>query len=414
MASQLPIKSFTFIKPQNNRIGDGGDCLGRDTISLKTITAINAIGISVFYVFSRIYFNQFLSESEIGFLFSLSGFLIFLQPFWAVITDFLGSTRRMYQLVVIGSGSVFLIYYLWSDVFLGNFWLLVFLFVAFGFFDTGRGPIWNSMVLTLLDETETDGTGFGDVRLFFSLGWAAGSVVFGWYLLEGSLNYIFLFSSFLFFTTVIFSLTLSETKRGTLKTVNVFEDSEARKLLFNREIWIFLLFLFISGVGTQAADNFLPIYLQDHFAMSTLTLGGFYAAGSLGEVPFFHYGENIIDRMGIEGYIVTGFVVQSLIWILLGFVSAPSLAFVAWIVRGMGYSFIVLGSVLYLDSNSPSESRTIGQSLFTLTFFGISAIVGRILGGFIAEAWGLSSLYFFAGALGFVGIAGLTLNWLIE
>lgn len=388
--------------------------LFRRTDMLKIIYGFSAMAMAVFLIFSRIYFKDAgLSNGQIGILLSIPGFiLVFSQPIWSILTDYFGSAKKMFQIMVGGSAVFLLIYYFGADFFLAHFAALMVLFIAFSFFYTGRGPTRNSLTLTHLDEVDRNNNGFGGVRLWFSVGWAISSVVIGWFFLENSLQFLFPISAGLFALTALLVFYLPATERSKLQRVNIFRDPQARKILGNREVLIYLVAVFVLGVGTLASSTFLPIYLKESFEFSTLSLGAFYAIGALAEVPFFHYGERLVGLFGIRRFIISGFLVQSLIWIVLGLVTIPAVAFLVWMVRGLGYSFIYLGSVLYLDWNSPVEARTIGQSMYITTFFGISAIVGRIGGGLISEFWGLNFLYLFSGVLGLVGMGILIFYWL--
>ncbi|KXA95628.1 hypothetical protein AKJ65_01435 [candidate division MSBL1 archaeon SCGC-AAA259E19] len=381
---------------------------------LKLIFGVSAMAMSVFLVFSRIYFKEAgLSNGEIGVLLSIPGFiLVFSQPLWSVLTDYFGSAKRMFQIMVGGSALFLFIYYIGADFFLTHFLALMVLFVAFSLFYTGRGPTRNSMTLTHLDKVGGDNRGFGGVRLWFSIGWAVCSVIVGWFFLENSLLFLFPISAGLFGLTALLVFLLPETERAQLQGVNIFQDPQVRKILKNREVLIYLVALFVLGVGTLASATFLPIYLKESFKVSTLSLGAFYAVGALAEVPFFHYGDELLAKFGIRKFIITGFTVQSLIWIVLGLVTIPAVAFLVWILRGFGWSLIYLGSVLYLDWNSPEEARTVGQGIYMTTFFGFSAIVGRLGGGFISEWFGLGFLYLLSGALGLVGVGILIFYWL--
>lgn len=372
------------------------------------------MALSVYLVFSRLYFREAgLSMGKIGIIFSIPGLILVLsQPAWSIMTDYFGSARKIFQIMIGGTSAFLLLYFLGEDFFLEHFIALVALFVVFSFFYTGRGPTRNSMTLTYLDDEKEDNNGFGGIRLWFSIGWAISSVIMGWYFLEGSLRLLFPISAGIFAIPVLILFSLPSTEKSTLKRANIFRDPQARRLLKNREILIFLIAVFILGVGTLGSSTFLPIYLNESLKFSTLSLGAFYAVGAIAEIPFFHYGENIMDSIGIRTFLLIGFAVQSIIWILFALSTGIYMAFIVWIIRSLGYSFIYLGSVLYLDRNSPEEARTLGQSMYITTFFGISAIVGRIGGGYLSEQFGLTSFYFFSGILGLVGLAILAVYWL--
>lgn len=381
--------------------------------TLRAIFTSRSMALAAFLIFSRLYFKDAgLSKSKIGLLFSILGFvLVFSQPIWSTMADYLGSVRRIFQATIVGSSVFLLIYHVRADFFLNHFLALIALFVAFSFFYTGGGPTRNSMTLTYLDEGERSRNGFGGIRLWFSIGWAVSAIMSGWFFLSHPLKLLFPIAAGIFILTALLVLDLPPTEKGTIRSVNIFQDPQARRILKNREVLVYLLAVFILGIGSAACYTFLPIYLDEILEFSTFSLGFFYALEAIAEVPLFYHGERIINRIGIKQFLITGFTVQSLIWLLFAVITTPISAFAIWIVRAVGYSFIYLGSVLYLDWKSPEQARTLGQSMYATTFFGIAAIVGRISGGLISQIFGFSSLYLLGGVLGFIGTGILVFYW---
>lgn len=385
--------------------------LPRSTAVLKGIFAIGAMGMAAYLVFARLYFAEAgLTKSQIGILFSVPGLILLLsQPVWSLISDYWGSARMNLQLMFVGSTLLLLLYYFKADFFLENFLLLVFLMIVFSFFYTGRGPVQNSVALSHLEGKKEE---FGEVRLWMSIGWAFSAVIVGIILFERGLDLLFPISAGFFLLTTLLVSCLPPTRRPTLQRINVFRSDKARKVFKNRKMWIFLSCLFLTGIGTRGAMIFLPIYLKEALGFTPFVLGVFYALGALAEVPFFFHGDRLIKSLGIRTFLISGFAVLSACWLLLGIITTPLIAFAIFIVpRSLGYSFLYLGSVLYIDRESPAEVRTIGQSMFMTVFFGCSGIIGSFAGGLISQYFGFSLLYSIGGIIGLISIVILIIYW---
>lgn len=382
----------------------------RPVTVLKGIFAVNAMGMATYLIFARLYFAEAgLTIIQLGILFSVPGFILILsQPIWGIFTDYWGSEKANIKIMLIGSAVFLLLYYFAASFFLDHFVALLILIGILSLFYTAKEPTQNSLALSHLEGGEKR---FGSIRLWGSIGWAICAVLLGYFLMEASLELIFPISAGLFlFTALIVSL-LPSISRPTLERINVFRSDAVRKVFKTQGFLVFLFCLFLLGIGTSAAMNFLPIYLNEFFEFNLFTLGIFYALGAIIEVPFFFYGDWAMRSLGVKPFLITGFAVLSVSVLLFGLVNTPIMAFAIFPVRGLGFSFVYLGSVNYIDHKSPIKIRTLGQSMFTMVSFGIAAIVGCSTGGLIAQQFGFPFMYLAGGAIGLISVAILVLFW---
>jgi len=382
----------------------------RSIATLKGVFTLSFMGLAAYSVFSRIYFPQAgLSESQFGLLLSIPGLVLFLsQPLWSVLSDYTGSARTNFQLMLSSSALSLLLLYFFRGFFLSHFFALILLMVVFSFFYTARGPVRNSLALSFLQEEEE---GYGRIRLWSSVGFAAASVSTGFFLARTSLEYFLPIAAGFFLLSSIGVYLLEPPKRKTLQTPNVFKSEEIRTALKNRRLWVFLVLLSLLWMGFSGALAFLPMYLNRHFGFGLGLVGAYYAFLALAEVPFFHQGDKIMERIGLRPFLISGFALMSLTWLVLGAFTKPLVALAILLVRGVGFSFVYLGAVNYVDMEVLEETRTVGQSLFTVVSFGLAGFIGRSLFGVVAEYLSLPALYLIAGGLGFVATLGLLLFW---
>lgn len=384
--------------------------MSRNIRVLKGIFTTTFMGMAAYLIFSRLYFPKSgLSNSQFGLLFSIPGIVLILsQPAWSLFTDYTGSSKTNFQIMLVGSASFLLIFYFARDFFLNHFKVLLILMGFYALFYTARGPVRNSLALSFLGESEE---GYGRIRLWSSVGWAVAAILVAYFLSETSLDLLFPAAAGFFLASAAAVYLLESPARETLRTVNIFKSEEIHEALKNKRMWIFLSCLFLLWMGVSGVMIFLPIYLTEHFSFDLVALGVFYAVMALSEVPFFYYGDYIIESIGIRAFLIVGFALLSLTWLILGLFTTPLVAFGALLIRGVGFSFVYLGSVNYMDMEVTEKTRTVGQSLFTMVSFGIAGLIGRSSFGFIADYLSLPKLYLIGGTLGVIGTVGLVLFW---
>ncbi|KXA99314.1 hypothetical protein AKJ41_05640 [candidate division MSBL1 archaeon SCGC-AAA259O05] len=300
------------------------------------------MGMAAYLIFSRLYFpKEGLSNSQFGLLFSIPGIILILsQPAWSLFTDYTGSSKTNFQIMLIGSAGFLLIFYFAQDFFLNHFMALLILMGFFALFYTARGPVRNSLALSFLGESEE---GYGRIRLWSSVGWAVAAILVAYFLSKTSLDLLFPAASGFFLASAVAVYLLKSPTRETLRTVNVFKSEEIHEALKNKRMWIFLSCLFLLWVGVSGVMIFLPIYLDEYFGFDLVTLGVFYTVLALTEVPFFYHGDDIIESIGIRAFLIVGFATLSVTWLILGLFTTPLVAFGALLIRGVGFSFVYLG-----------------------------------------------------------------------
>ncbi|MFP4006223.1 MAG: MFS transporter, partial [Candidatus Hadarchaeia archaeon] len=256
--------------------------------NLKILLLTAYMGFGIYIPFARLFFEASpLSGGQYGILMSIPGYILILsQPVWSLISDYTGSLRRNFQIMLLGSGLFLFVFFAARSFFLSNYIALLVLFGFFSIFRTGGEPIMNSLSLSFVEGT---GENYGQVRLWSSVGWAVATVLGGYFFLRTSLEYLFPLSSAFFLVAALIAFPLEEPKRKTLRTMNVFKSREIKRALNNKKLWIFLIFIFLLWVGVSSADIFVPAYLERHFEFGLVGIGVFYAFQALAEVPFFYY-----------------------------------------------------------------------------------------------------------------------------
>ncbi|MFY0543730.1 MFS transporter [Brevibacillus sp. H7] len=344
--------------------------------------------LAIFLSFLPLYLaGRGISPAEIGLMVGVGSFIgILSQPFWGMISDKYKTIKTVILLTLgisIVVGSV-----LFQSA--GALRLLILVGLMY-FFLLPTDPLTESLNYRI---SERHGVSFGAIRMFGAIGYAAASLLVGYaveYLGMGSLSYLFLGFGFL---TIVVCLFLPDAP-AVAKPIS-FADLK-RFFTYRKTIWFFLLVL-IAATPHRTNDNFLGVFIQ--------SLGG--SAGMVGQAWFFAAVSEVVFfawsgrwmRPGTEIKLITlAAAVYAVRYTLCYLVTDPQ--WVVWLQLLQGITFAVFysASIQYLYRMIPEEWRATGQTVLAVVFFGISGIVGSLVGGWVFHAFGGSQLYLLMAAV---------------
>lgn len=353
---------------------------------------IYATGAS-FFPYINLYYRQVgMSGTQIGILASMAPLvMLFTQPLWGMISDVTEPKKIM--LILLGMGMLVPLGYLRFS----GFWPFLFLGFAFFFFRSPLPAITDSLVL---DYIESKGGSYGNLRLWGAVGWSSLSLIIGRIIQRAGLRSIFYATCL--GTAIAFTI-VSQTKyQRPLSRREKRSDRFFRglgQLLKNRKIVIFLILVFLLHMATVSIWSFLSIYLDIIHTPRTL-MGMAFMIEGLSEIPLYLLAGKISRRWGLKRVLVVSFFLFSLRMSLYSFIRKPLLAIAVQGLHGPSFALFLVGSVEYVNRQTPRDLRTTGQSLLWAVFFGLASIVGNNLAGMIFDRTGIFRLYLFSGAVG--------------
>lgn len=350
-----------------------------------------ALAVGAFQFLNLFYVDFGLSTSQIGVLFAIGPFImIFAQPFWGLLTDYLNAPKATLFAMIIGASATALAFPLAS-----TFEHLILLNVLYFFFQSSIQPIADSTTMLILD----DRSEFGKIRLWGSLGYAAGVMAVGALLDTYGLWLMFILNGIILIITLLIIFRLPIGKGGARK----FKLNEALALFKNKSFLLFLLFSFMIHLTVHANNSFYAIFLQNLGA--TITLVGFsLLIKSVLEVPFFAMSKKLMTRFSYPVLLTLVAGIYGLRWIFLGV--SDSLEVLIWsqILLSLSYSIQYFVSVAYVDLITPEKYRATGQTFYWAVSLGLSGLVGNMLAGWALKYIDIQSLYLIAGGIAFVSI----------
>jgi MFS transporter, PPP family, 3-phenylpropionic acid transporter len=152
------------------------------------------------------------------------------------------------------------------------------------------------------------------------------------------------------------------------------------------------------------------------FSLRLIELGGDarlvgvgWAANALLEIPMMLAFRRVAVRVPVERLVVLGaaiFAARAALWAVTG--SATAVVVVAAL-GGTGFALFLVGTTTWVASRAPVGMQVTAQALFSGTAFALGSILGALIAGLIAGAWGLAALF----PLAAVGSAvGAVLVWI--
>jgi MFS transporter, PPP family, 3-phenylpropionic acid transporter len=147
--------------------------------------------------------------------------------------------------------------------------------------------------------------------------------------------------------------------------------------------------MWVSATGVMALFSLRVVELGG----DTRLVGIGWATSALFEVPVMLLFTQLARRVGLAPLIVAGtllFVARAALWSIAGS-PLTLIAFTAF--GGSGFAFAMVGTTSYVASRVPQHLQATAQALFGGTTFAFGSIVGAILAGQVANAYGLWAVY---------------------
>ena len=178
-------------------------------------------------------------------------------------------------------------------------------------------------------------------------------------------------------------------------------------VLRHRPVARFLPAVLLVWSASWLINWYFSIHLLDLGAPGEL-VGSAWAIGALVEVPIMAAYPWLGARFGGERLLVIGaaaFAVRALALLL---VSDPFLVASTMVLHGVAFALVLVGGVTFVSRHAPEATAATAQGILSATVFSVAMILGPGIGSWIAERFGISTL--FAVALT-ASLAAIPLLW---
>jgi PPP family 3-phenylpropionic acid transporter len=196
----------------------------------------------------------------------------------------------------------------------------------------------------------------------------------------------------------IFAVKIPDMKSGNSKPFL----SEAKILLKKNRVIFFLSSAFLMLASHGAYYGFFSIHLESLGYDRTFT-GIAWAIASIAEIAVMINSDLIFKRFSIETVITAAFITATARWLTLSLVKSPVLILISQTSHALTYGAFHIASILYIDSMTSDETKTLGQSLNNAVTYGFGLMVGFFLSGWIYEQAGSFALFAFSSIIALSG-----------
>ncbi|WP_058308921.1 MFS transporter [Gracilibacillus massiliensis] len=375
---------------------------GESTIPLKMLLFCFHGANTIIVSFLPLYLQfKGLTGTEIGWVMAIGPLVaIFSQPFWGYTSDKYQTVKKILMLCLIGliiSSLVFLQ--------MDTLPLLLTFGATFFFFAAPIGALGDSLSQRRADQL---GISFGSIRTWGSIGFATSSLTVGAILSNVGIQFIVWPYLVLAVAAFIVSTRLVDVKVETPP----IQFKDIGLLVKKKPFVIFLVLITLITISHRANDSFIGIYIASLGGSEDL-IGFAWFAGVASEAIVFATAGLWFRKFHPLIFIIGAGILYSIRWYFYAVFEDPMLIVALQFLHGLTFGVFYLTAFQYVTRIIPKMLQSTGHLVFVSTFFGISGIIGSLIGGVIMDNLGGSSLYLFMGILTTFGtLMMLIYHWL--
>lgn len=331
------------------------------------------------------YFNLYcyhldFSGFQIGILSAIRSVALILFPLlWGALADRFRIRRPIYILCNFISTGIWVFYLLTTD-----FWAMLVITVFYGIF---YSPIISFLEAFTMDVLGAQKKSYGRIRGWGSIAFIVTVVVLGKIIDLYSIEIILFLIFFGSLAQMFISIKIPDIQ---IKKQTAF--SSKAKVLLKRRVVIFLFCAFLMLVSHGTYYGFFSIHLEEMGYGKTF-IGISWALASIAEIIVMIKSDMIFKRFSIDNILFFSFIVAALRWFALFFATSPSLILFFQIFHAVTYGTFHVSSILYIDSLTPDEAKTLGQAVNNAVTYGLGLMVGFFINGYLFETIGTFSLF---------------------
>ena len=331
------------------------------------------------------YFNLYcyhldFSGFQIGALSAIRSFaLVLCPPIWGFMADRFQTRRPIYIFCNFISTVIWVFYFFTTD-----FWAML---VISGFYGIFYTPIISFLEAFTMDVLGKEKKSYGRIRAWGSIAFIVVVITLGkiidLYSIEIILILIFTGSMFQAGISLkIPSITITKEKSFTPKV----------RVLLKRRAIVFLFCAFLMLVSHGTYYGFYSIHLEN-LGYGNTFIGICWALASIAEILVMIKSDIIFKHFSIDNVLVFSFMVATLRWFALFFATNPVAILFLQIFHAVTYGTFHVASILYIDSLTTGETKTMGQAVNNATTYGLGLMVGFFFNGYLFETMGLFRLF---------------------
>ncbi|MCJ8012830.1 MFS transporter [Paenibacillus sp. KQZ6P-2] len=358
----------------------------------------------IFTSFFQLYLQDAgMNKQEIGSLIALGPLVsLIANPFWRFWSDRLHNARRI--LLFMMTGTLLLIQIIFH---VSTYNMMYLAMILFFFFQSPLFAQSNTLILGYIADTPQK---FGTFRNWGSIGWAIVAVTAGLLIDRIGISHLsFLVTGILLLA--IGTILMLPPLRAASETPPIRLRGFG-KFAINRYFVAFILLGILVSVPNAMNNTFLSLYITELGGSKTM-VGFAVFLSSILEVAVLVLFHRYLKRSlsTLIGCLAVVSVLFCIRWLLMADATQPlQVAFIQIMhcITFGGYFYVGTQVVSLLV---PPVHRASAHSLFTLTWGGLSTMVGSLAGGWLFQNFGGQAMYNTAFLLAMFGAIGFGLMW---
>ena len=306
---------------------------------------------------------------------------------WAIVADRLHLHNYLLRVMLVGAALSVL-----SLSFVASFLLIALLFVLYALFQSPVPPLLDTAALEALgDHPER----YGELRLWGSMGFILGTWLLGALIRLSGLPSLFFYAYACFaLAAAVMSIHLPRVKPRPQPPL-----WEGLRYVIGDVRWlVFLGTLVVVGIANTSIYNFLPLYIHQLGGDERL-IGFAWGVGATTEVPTMWASKYILSRLGIRGTLLVMVFLYALRMLLYGLLPSAWWVVPINLLHGVSFTLLWVSSVTFADTHAPPGMRATAQGVVNGVLFGLAAILGAPLGGYLYDTIGPSAMYLSYGGM---------------
>jgi MFS family permease len=349
--------------------------------------------ISFLYPYLALFYQgKGLTGGQIGLLAAIMPIIAFFgAPLWTGTVDAIHRHKAAAVIAILGAATMALIL---PGV--ATFAGLILAVGLLAFFMSPIGSLTDSAIMSLLGERKEK---YGRVRLWGTLGYGVVAPLAGELIGRYGLQWAFWGYSILMLAGLLIAIPIP------------FRQSRSsgsflggmRNLFANQPWMLFLVMVFIGGVGMATINNYLFIYMEGLGASKSL-MGVALMVATASEIPALFFGNQFLRRFGARGLLIIAMATIGLRLICYSLTTLTWIVLLIQLVHGLTFAIILIAGVSYADQVAPAGMKATTQGMFSGTLMGFGAATGGLLGGVLMERFQPAGMYGIVGAIVLVSL----------
>jgi PPP family 3-phenylpropionic acid transporter len=363
---------------------------------LRTLQFANYATMVLLVTYFPLYFESMgFTKLQIGAIYSVGPFLSIVSNLAVgILSDRTKSLRRILSLLY--CVQILALALLMPQK---EFGIMAGIMSLFYLFQTPINSMLDSVALLAAEQMKIS---FPSIRMFGSLGYALCAVIFGYLLKAYGSDLTIVLALCAIIVTLVFSFLLSDFQA----TLKKFEFRGLWVLLRKNETVVFFILILFISVGHRMNEGFLSIAMREIGADDSV-IGYASLASAASEIPMFF----LLAKYGHRFREMPLLAIASFLYVirlgLLSLASDPWMMVALQMMHSVTFAIFYITALRCVQALIPDEYRSSGQAVFAVVWSGIAGLTAGTLGGWLYDAFGLSSvfrtgaLFALVGALGF-------------